>query len=52
MTTLIIVATILSLGLIASGWALAHPPVEDEPQFARFTNGRDTADGLKAHRSH
>ena len=51
MTTLLIIAAVLAVGLIVSGWALAHEQAEAESPFARQTNGRDTDDGLKAHRA-
>ena len=50
MITLLIIASILAVGLIASGWVLTHETDDDEG-FARQTNGRDTDDGLKAHRA-
>ena len=59
MTTLIVISVILAVGLIASGWVLAvlrltelaHEAGDEESGFARQTNGRNTDDGLKAHRS-
>ena len=51
MTTLLIIAAILAVGLIVSGWVLAHEQEEAESPFARVTNGRDTDDALKAHRA-
>lgn len=41
---------VVAVSMMIAGYVLAHrSPVQ--PQFARITNGRDTADGLKSHRS-
>ena len=50
MTTLIAISVILAISLIVSGWVLAHEAGDEESGFARQTNGRNTDDGLKAHR--
>ena len=42
---------VVAVAMMIAGYVLAHrSPVE--PEFARITNGRDTADALKSHRSH
>ena len=49
-TLLFISLAVVAMTLIVAGYVLAHR-AEPAPQFARITNGRDTADALKSHRS-
>ena len=51
MITLFLLSLVVAaVVLILAGWALGDSR-NIEPQFARITNGRDTADALKSHRS-
>ena len=51
MTTLLILSVVASVMLIGAGLRACCQPAQAAPEFARFTNGRNTDDGLKAHRS-
>ena len=51
MITLITLSlVVVAVALMLAGYVLAHR-AEPQPQFARITNGRDTDDALKSHRS-
>ena len=41
---------VVAVGLMLAGWVLAHRSPA-QPEFARITNGRNTPDALKSHRS-
>ena len=42
---------VVAVALMLAGYVLAHR-AGPQPEFARITNGRNTADALKSHRSH
>jgi len=50
MTALLILTAIVSVSLIAAGVRASRSAQPAAPQFAHIVNGRDTDDGLKAHR--
>ena len=50
MITLFLLSLVVAaVVLVLAGWALGDDR-KAEPQFARITNGCDTADALKSHR--
>ena len=53
MITLFLLSLVVAaVVLVLAGWALGDGrEAGAEPQFARITNGRDTDDALKSHRS-